>query len=145
MRYINALIVRFFFAFKRAAILSVARNAKASLNRGNNMVRMFREQSGVVFITVTVIIMVLMVLTVSIMSLNLSQATISEDEVRQVQAEMLAYGGLSYVLAQGASQQTLTPDLYPLPPESVGGHTFTVTPSLSGSLPNQVLDVSVSY
>ncbi len=107
------------------------------------MLRVKKDESGVVFITVTVIVMILMVLTVSIMSLNLSQATISEDEVTRVQAEMLAYGGLAYVIAN--QQQSPAPALGALPTENLGGHAFTVTPSLTGVGPLQDLTIDVTY
>lgn len=97
-----------------------------------------KNSRGVVLITVTVMIMVLMVLTVSIMGLNLSQATISEDEVRRVQAEALAFGALSYTLALEAPPTDGTLD------ETLDGHNFAVDVNSNVSEPDDLV-IDVNY
>ena len=57
---------------------------------GRKTVRRTASEHGVIFITVTVIVMAMMILAITILSLNMSQTLIAEEEVKRVQAEMLA-------------------------------------------------------
>lgn len=61
------------------------------------------NKSGVILVTVLMILFVMMILTVSIVSLNVSQVMTTEDEVYRIQAETLAEGVLYLLVAQ---QQT---------------------------------------
>ena len=71
-----------------------------------NLLKIKNNQSGIVFVTVLVIIIVMMVLTVSIISMNVTQVQVAEVEVKRIEAEMWAQGTLNYF---HADQQLPTP------------------------------------
>ncbi len=56
------------------------------------------SNDGVVFVAVLIIIIVSMVLAMSVLSLNISQVKSAEDEVKSIQATILAEGGLAQIL-----------------------------------------------
>ena len=62
-----------------------------------------KNKKGVVFIVVLMIIIVMMVLCVSIISMNMNQILIAENEIKRIQAETLAVGGLAYTFANQMS------------------------------------------
>lgn len=76
-----------------------------------------KNEDGVIFVTVTMIIIVMMVLTVTIISLNVSQVVTTEEETHRLQAGTLAEGILYRIVAQ---QQT------------GGGLTYSSTYNLDG-------------
>jgi len=55
---------------------------------------------GIVFVTVLIVIITTMVLAVSALSLNLSQIKSTENELKYIQAKVLADGGLVRILAE---------------------------------------------
>lgn len=68
---------------------------------------MFRDlrknNRGIIFVTVLIIIIVSMVMAVSVLSLNISQVKSAEDELKRIQAELLANGGLAIMLVNRMS------------------------------------------
>jgi len=66
-----------------------------------------RNKKGIVFVTVLMIIIVLMILAISVISLNVSQVLVTENEVRRLQAEVIALGALAkiygYKLSNGSA------------------------------------------
>ena len=57
------------------------------------------NERGVVFVTVLIIIITTMVLTISALSLNISQIKSTENELKYIQAKVLADGGLFQIIA----------------------------------------------
>jgi len=82
---------------------------------------------GVVFVTVLIIIIVSMVLTVSVLSMNISQVKSAEDELKYIQAQVLADGGFARIFASQFSAAPLNGIPYS---ETLGNSTFTVTTNL---------------
>lgn len=97
------------------------------------------NEDGVIFVTVILIILVMMVLTVSILSLNTSQIRVTEDEVKRVQAEVLAMGtvGLTF-----ANQLSDSPNDNIAFTETLGGVDFAVTSDLDTSTDELVIQVT---
>ena len=62
-----------------------------------------KDEKGVIFVTVLMIIIVMMVLTTSMLALNINQILITEGEARNMQARLLAQGILAYVVANQTS------------------------------------------
>lgn len=87
------------------------------------------NKEGIVFVTVLLIIIVMMILTVTIVSLNVSQVTRTTGEVRNIQAQYLAFGAVPYMYA---NQWTSTPDSTITYTETLDGRVFTVVADLGG-------------
>jgi hypothetical protein len=85
-----------------------------------NLKKVKTNESGIIFVTVLVLIIVMVIMTVSILSMNVSQVMVTESEVKRIQAEMLAQSSVDYF---NAYQQVAVP-LNTLP---------TVTQPLAGS------------
>ncbi|MCK5014135.1 MAG: hypothetical protein KAS66_09980 [Candidatus Omnitrophica bacterium] len=111
---------------------------------------MFKElknnNRGIVFVTVLIIIIVAMVLSVSVLSLNISQVTSSEDELKHIQARALAEGGFAQILVEkfsgSASSNIIT---YP---EPLGNTTFTIVANIdiaNAGPAGTPLDIDVTF
>jgi Tfp pilus assembly protein PilX len=96
---------------------------------------------GIVFVTVLIIILIAMILAVSALSLNISQVKNSEDELRYIQAKMLAEGGFARIYI---NQLSGTPSPTLLYTETLDNTTFIISstintggvgPTGSGSFP----------
>ena len=111
---------------------------------------MFRDlrknNKGVVFVTVLMIIIVMAVLTVSIISLNVNQSMLTEGEAKRMNAETLALGGLAVMLA---NQQSARPKNYITYLNLIDGISYNVQINLAGAgLPGtgtSALNISVTY
>ena len=90
-----------------------------------NLSKLRKDRSGIVFVTVLVIIMVMMIMTVSIISLNVTQVKVTEDDVRRIQAEMLAQGAVNYYYAD---QQMKTPTGVIVSQVNMQKNTFSIPP-----------------
>jgi len=105
-----------------------------------------KNNKGVVFVTVLMIIMVMIILSISILSLNVSQLMTTEKEIRRIQAEVLATGAFAYILAD---QQNAVPTNPILLSHTLDGLAFSVTaridPSGTGIFSTNVTTVSVDY
>ena len=102
------------------------------------------KDSGIVFVTVLMVIIVMAVLTVSIISLNINQAIQTEEETKRIQAESLAMSGLALMIANqnsGAPSSTLTFS------NTVGNITYTTTATIAGPGAGNTnfLNITVSY
>ena len=73
-----------------------------------NILRVKEDRSGIVFVTVLVIIIVMMIATVSIISMNVSQVQVTEKEVKRIQAEMMSQGALNLYHAAKQMDETTT-------------------------------------
>lgn len=85
---------------------------------------------GIIFVTVLIIIIVAMVLSISILSLNVSQITSSEDELKRIQARMIADGALSQMIVQ---KMTGNPSNFLTYNETIGGTTFVITANIDST------------
>ncbi len=95
------------------------------------------NEKGVIFVTVLMIVIVMMVLVVSIVSMNVSQVTLAENEIRRVQAEILAMGALARTYGNQLSNSTGNFIQYTV---DFGNFTYLVTSNVySGNL----LDITV--
>lgn len=103
---------------------------------------------GVVFVTVLIIIIVAMVLAVNVLSLNISQVTSTEEELKYIKAKVLADGGLAQILISqfsGAPTNTLTFS------ETLDNITYTIDVLIDGAgvpLPgsdSSPLDIDVTF
>lgn len=104
------------------------------------------NEQGIVFVTVLMIIIVMMTLTVSILSMNVTQVMTTQDEIRRIQARVLAMGAIPYMFANQASGSSANYITYT---ETLGNITFDVSANISGSglsdsLTNG-LNIQVSY
>jgi len=105
------------------------------------------NEHGVVFVTVLIVIITTMVLAVSVLSLNISQIKSAENELRYIQAKILADGGLVQILSTQFVGTPITTNTYT---ETVGDTTFTIEsditagagPAGSNSIP---LDIVVTF
>ena len=105
------------------------------------------NERGVVFVTVIMIVMVLMVLTISVLSLNMSQVTSTEQEVKRIQAELIAMGGLRYMFALQQNATALNDVHIPI---QLGDFDFDVYINLDAGLNAGIfntdqLNVTVTY
>ena len=106
------------------------------------------DNQGVVFITVLILILTAMVLAISALSLNISQIKSTENELKYLQAKVLADGGLARILVDQLSASSANVITYT---ETVGDATFTVTSNIdySGTGPagseSVPLDISVGF
>ncbi|HBG61892.1 MAG: hypothetical protein A2Y03_03095 [Omnitrophica WOR_2 bacterium GWF2_38_59] len=101
--------------------------------------RIQNNEDGVIFVTVILIILVMMVLTVSILSLNTSQIRVTEDEVRRVQAEVLAMGTIGLTFANQLSDSPSDNIAFT---ENIGGVDFAVSSDLDPSTDQVVIQVT---
>ena len=92
---------------------------------------MFKElrnnNRGIIFVTVLIIILIAMVTAISVLSLNISQIKSSENELRYIQAKILAEGGLAQMLINklsGAPGDIITYS------ETLGNTTFTIVANI---------------
>lgn len=113
---------------------------------------MFRQlkgnNSGVVFVTVLMVIIVMAILTVSMISLNVSHTVIAENEAKRVKAETLAAGGLSYFLSNQLGPNPSNSITYNYCDTLEGVRyrvSITRTASGVGNPPPFNLNVSVNY
>lgn len=61
-----------------------------------NIQKLRTNNSGIIFVTVLVLLVVMIVVTISIVSMNVSQVMVTESEVKRIQAEMLAQSAVDY-------------------------------------------------
>ena len=88
-----------------------------------------------------------MVLAVSVLSLNISQVKSSEEELRYIQAKILADGGLAQILTRqfsGAPTNIISFS------ETLGNTMFTITANIYGGAPSpgsnsSPLDIDVTF
>jgi len=105
------------------------------------------NEHGVVFVTVLIVIITTMVLAVSVLSLNISQIKSAENELRYIQAKVLADGGLVQILSTQFVGTPITTNTYT---ETIGGTTFTIQseitpgPGPAGSN-SDLLDIVVTF
>ena len=106
------------------------------------------SEHGVVFVTVLIVIITTMVLAISVLSLNISQIKSTENELKYIQAKVLADGGLFEILS---TQFVGTPETSMNDTIQVGNTTFTIQsditacgtcPAGSNSVP---LDITVTF
>jgi len=92
------------------------------------------NEHGIVFVTVLIVIITTMVLAVSALSLNVSQIKSAENELKYIQARVLADGGFVQILS---TQFVGTPILTNTYTETLGDTTFTIESDIdtSGSGP----------
>lgn len=95
---------------------------------------------GVVFITVLIIIIISMVLAVNILSLNISQVKTAENELKYIQAELLAEGALARILVRQFSGSPANVIAYE---ELLGSSSFSIVANIDGSGPNPIGSDSV--
>jgi len=106
------------------------------------------NEHGVVFVTVLIVIITTMVLAISVLSLNISQIKSAENELKYIQAKVLADGALFKILSTQFVGTPQTTDSYP---ETVGSTTFTIQSDITacGTCPvgsNSVpLDITVTF
>ena len=106
------------------------------------------NKHGVVFVTVLIMIITSMVLTISALSLNISQIKSTENELKYIQAKVLADGGLVRSIQSQFSAAPLSFDSYT---ETVGDTSFTVTYNIDSSTSGPVgsnsvgLDIIVTF
>ena len=106
-----------------------------------------KNEQGVVFVTVLIVILTTMVLAVSALSLNISQIKSTENELKYIQARTLADGGLFQILSTQFVGTPITSNTYT---ETVGDTTFTIESDItagagpvgSNSIP---LDIVVTF
>ncbi len=107
-----------------------------------------KNEQGVVFVTVLIVILTTMVLAVSALSLNISQIKSTENELKYIQARILADGGLFQILSTQFVGTPTTTNFYT---ETIGTTVFTINsiidtlgsgPAGSASVP---LDIIVSF
>tara|TARA_B100000745_G_scaffold211534_1_gene140144 strand:- start:188 stop:505 length:318 start_codon:yes stop_codon:yes gene_type:complete len=98
------------------------------------------NEDGLIFVYVTMIVIVLMVLTISIVGTNVSQVGVSDDEIRQIQADILAQGylALTYINQTTPSAGNLLTNLVPL-----DGHIFNIISNVDSA--TNLITVNVSY
>lgn len=101
--------------------------------------KLHNNEDGVIFVTVILIILVMMVLTISILSLNTSQIRITEDEVKRVQAEVLAMGTMGLTFANQLSD---SPNDNIAFTENLGGVVFAVTSDLDPNTDELIIQVT---
>ena len=89
------------------------------------------NKHGVVFVTVLIMIIAAMVLTISALSLNISQIKSTENELKYIQAKVLADGGLVRIIQDQFSTSPSNFDSYT---ETVGDTTFTITSNIDASI-----------
>ena|SRR3989338_8289966 len=81
------------------------------------------DNSGIVLVTVIVMVLVMMIFSIGILGLNVSQVTTGEREVERIQAQQLAMGGwwvaYSNLYAGGNPDGTSVA-------ETLDGKTFTI-------------------
>lgn len=78
---------------------------------------------GVIFVTVLIMIIVAMVLTVSVLSLNVSQIKSTEDELKYIQAKIIAEGAIAQMIANDFLGVGTGPVTYT---EPLGNTTYSV-------------------
>jgi len=96
---------------------------------------------GVVFITVLIVIITTMVLAISALSLNISQIKSTENELKYIQAKVLADGGLFRIIT---NQFLASPSNIITYTETVGDTLFTITSNIDGSVSGPIGSNSVS-
>ena len=89
------------------------------------------DEKGIVFVTVLLIIIVMMVLTVSVISMNVTQVTSTEREIKRIRAESLAMGMVAYVYANQQAQSFSSPNN---PPYSYQRQIENSTYQVNGAL-----------
>ena len=93
------------------------------------------NEKGVVFVTVLIIIVISMVLAVNILSMNISQVTSSEEELKMIQAGILKDGVLAQFYVNQFANSAANSFTYQ---ETMGNTTFTVLANaILGSAPGQ--------
>lgn len=113
--------------------------------RLNFVTKKIKNNRGLIFVTVLMIIIVMMVLVTSVISMNVSQVQLTEGEIQRIQAETLASGMVSYTFAE---QQKISPSNPIRITETLGNIDFdvtsevTATPGPSGTVE---LDIDVTY
>ena len=90
-----------------------------------------QDENGIVYVTILMIITVMITVTIGIISLNVSQTTFTESEVRRIKAELLSMGALAYVYANqmtASASSSMT-----LPSESLDGFSYATNALVSGT------------
>ena len=90
---------------------------------------------GIVFVTVLIIIIVAMVLAVSALSLNVSQVKSTEDELKYIQARMLAEGGFARIYINQISSSPSSSIIYT---ETLGNTAFNINASIDNAGPGPI-------
>lgn len=88
------------------------------------------NEHGIVFVTVLILVIVAMILAMTALSLNLSQVKSTENELKHIQAGLLAEGAFSELFT---NQFTGTPGTSMSYTEQLGNTTFTITSQIDGS------------
>ena len=112
-----------------------------------NITKIKNDQSGIIFVTVLVIIIVMMVVTVSIISMNVSQVSVTEKDTRRIQAEILAQGTVDYITAHKVFNG-LSDDYYDFYTGPNGDYHATAgvsTNTLITGYGSNVLDINIIY
>lgn len=144
-----------FFNILKPQKSSPAHVAKATLKQGTRgqrrqtmkLATIKTNQNGVIFITVLMIIIALAAVAVTIISLNVSQISTTEDEVKRIQAEMLSMGAIAYTFADrqgGGTADTITLD------EQLDGVAFPVEVTVATGAPTgpnntRALNINADY
>jgi len=89
-----------------------------------------KDNEGVVFVTVIMMITVMIALVVSILGLNTTRVKTTEREIRQIQAELLAEGALDLFLSNQLSNSAgnfISDSIY------IGPYLFNISANLYSS------------
>ena len=89
-----------------------------------------KNNRGIIFVTVLIIIIVSMILAISVLSLNISQVKSVENELKSVQAKLLADGGLAIMVVNQMSGSPGNGQI--LFSETSGNTTYDVTATVDG-------------
>ena len=105
------------------------------------------NEHGIVFVTVLIVILTTMVLAVSALSLNISQIKSTENELKYIQARILADGGLVQILSTQFVGTPITSNTYN---ETVGDTIFTIQSNSTGGAgpvgsASAPLDITVTF
>ncbi len=87
-----------------------------------------KNKQGIVLVTVLMMIIVISVLVISIMNMNLGQLLSSEEQAKQIKAEILAKGMVHYV---NANQQSASPSNTISFSRNIDGISYSVTANLT--------------
>lgn len=99
------------------------------------------DNSGVVMITVLVLVLVMSVVAIGVLGINISQVSTSSSVVDNIKAEQLAIGAFYQYHQRMLDANGVAP-----PPEVIDGKTYTVAIQNQGSAgtPNNVDQIEVT-
>ena len=105
-----------------------------------------KNEKGIVFVTVLLIILVMTIVSLSMISMALNQSMTTESEVKRIQSELLALGILAYTFAE---QRLASPQDNLSFTEPLESASFDITSDItrSGAGPDNTdpLIIDVSY